>query len=106
MTYSMCIYVIQHRITLYSMLSFSTVVKKVHREFPGKLESNNINRDSISREIWRSRIRRAQSNACTMPNLTTNIVDFRGLDSDIILIIRGGITMSIGNFPESLSPAM
>ena len=31
---------------------------------------------------------------------------FRGFDSSIILMIRGGILMSIGNFLESLSPAM
>ena len=33
------------------------------------------------------------------PNLPTNIVDFRGLDSSTILNLRGGILMSIGNFP-------
>ena len=40
------------------------------------------------------------------PNPPTNIVDFRGLDSSIILIQRDGILMSIGDFPESLSRAM
>ena len=40
------------------------------------------------------------------PNLPTNIVDFRGLDLSIILISRGGILMSIGDFPQSLSRAM
>ena len=40
------------------------------------------------------------------PNLPTNIVDFRGLDSSIILISRGGILMSRGDSPESLSQAM
>ena len=40
------------------------------------------------------------------PNLPTNIVDFRGFDSIIILILRGGILTSIGNFPESLSQAV
>ena len=40
------------------------------------------------------------------PNLPTNIVDFRGVDSSTILILRGGILMSIGDFPESLSQAM
>ena len=34
------------------------------------------------------------------------IIDFRGFDSSIILIIRGGILMSIGDFPESLSQAI
>ena len=40
------------------------------------------------------------------PNPPTNIVGFRGLDSSVILSLRGGILMSIGDFPESLSQAM
>ena len=40
------------------------------------------------------------------PNLPTSIVDFRGFDSSIILVQRGGIPMSKGNFPESWSQAM
>ena len=36
-------------------------------------------------------------------NLRTNIMDFRGFDSSVMLIIRGGILMSIGDFPETLS---
>ena len=39
----------------------------------------------------------------TTANLPAKIVDFRGFDSSIILILRGGILMSIGEFPESLS---
>ena len=39
-------------------------------------------------------------------NLRTKVLDFRGFDSSIILILRGGILMSIGNFPESLSQAI
>ena len=39
-------------------------------------------------------------------NLRTKILDFRGFDSSRILIVRGGILMSIGNFPESLSQAI
>ena len=35
-------------------------------------------------------------------NLRTNIVDFRGFDSSTILILRGGILISIGDFPEML----
>ena len=42
----------------------------------------------------------------TMPNLPTNIVGFRGLDSSIMLCLREGILMSIGNFLESSSRAM
>ena len=33
----------------------------------------------------------------------TKILDFRGFDSSIIISLRGGIFMSIGSFPESLS---
>ena len=33
-------------------------------------------------------------------NLRAKILDFRGFDSSIILILRGGILMSTGNFPE------
>ena len=36
-------------------------------------------------------------------NLRAKILDFRGFDSSRILILRGGILMSIGNVPESLS---
>ena len=39
-------------------------------------------------------------------NPPTNIVDFRGFDSSIILIWRGGILVSIGDFPEGLSQAV
>ena len=35
--------------------------------------------------------------------LRTKILDFRGFDSSRILSLRGGILMSIGNFPEVLS---
>ena len=33
-------------------------------------------------------------------NLHTNMVDFGGLDSSVILILRGGIPRPMGNFPE------
>ena len=39
-------------------------------------------------------------------NLRTKILDFRGFDSSRILIWRGGIVMSIGDFPEGLSQAI
>ena len=39
-------------------------------------------------------------------NLPTKILDLRGFDSSIISMLRGGILMSIGNFPESLSQAI
>ena len=41
-----------------------------------------------------------------MANHPTKILDFRGFDSSIILISRGGILMSPGDFPESLSQAI
>ena len=45
-------------------------------------------------------------NSNNTPNLPTNIVDFRGFDSNIILNLRGGFPGPIGDFPESLSQAM
>ena len=39
-------------------------------------------------------------------NLRTNIMGFRGVDSSIILILRGGIPRPIGNFSESLSQSI
>ena len=39
-------------------------------------------------------------------NFRTNIMDFRGFDSSVILILRGGIPRPIGNSPESLSQAI
>ena len=36
-------------------------------------------------------------------NLSTKILDFRGLDSSRILSLRRGILMSVGISPESLS---
>ena len=41
-----------------------------------------------------------------MADFRTNIMDFRGFDSSIILILRGGILMSTGSFSESLSQAI
>ena len=42
---------------------------------------------------------------CYTVNLRTNIVGFRGFDSSIILILRGGIPRPMGSFPESLGQA-
>ena len=39
-------------------------------------------------------------------DLPTNIMDFRGFYSSIILILRAGIPRPTGDFPESLSQAM
>ena len=44
-----------------------------------------------------------QGDQAVAANLRTKILDFGGFDSSIILISRGGILMSIGDFPESLS---
>ena len=41
-----------------------------------------------------------------MVNLRTKILDFRGLDSSRILILRGETPRPIGNFQESLSQAI
>ena len=39
-------------------------------------------------------------------DLLTNIMDFRGFDSSVILILRGGIPRPIGDSPENLNQAM
>ena len=39
-------------------------------------------------------------------DLLTSIMDFRGFDSSIILILRGGILMSIGDSLQVLSQAV
>ena len=36
-------------------------------------------------------------------NLGTKILDFRGFDSRGVLILMGGIILSIGNLPETMS---
>ena len=35
-------------------------------------------------------------------NLRTKILDFRGFDSNGVLILRGGILKSIGSFPQNV----
>ena len=61
----------------------------------------------------RKRVRRRradgrQTDGCmwNTANLRTKIMDFRGFDSNIILILSGGIPRPIGNLPESLSQAI
>ena len=49
--------------------------------------------------IYRERERDVSDTA----NLRTKILNFGGFNSSIILISRGGIPMSIGIFPETLS---
>ena len=39
-------------------------------------------------------------------NLRTAILEFRGLDSSIVLVLRGGIPRPMGNFLESSSQAI
>ena len=48
----------------------------------------------------------SEAHGSGMANLRTKIVDFRGFDSSRILKLRGGIIMSLGNFPERLSQAI
>ena len=52
---------------------------------------------------WQDRNGRAGDENDDTANLRTTILDFRGFDSSRISILRGGIPMSIGHFPESLS---
>ena len=77
--------------------------------------SNNKNHDNPGaceprgRDLWRrptTIIKTTIMIIVTTPNLPTNIVDFGGFDSIIVLFVRGGIPRPTGNFPESLSQAM
>ena len=47
-----------------------------------------------------------QSGGRGTPDLPTDIMDFGGFDSSIILIVRGGIPRPTGDSPESLSQAI
>ena len=61
------------------------------------------------RRSRRARTSAGGSTAASEPrtaNLRAKIMDFRGLDSSIILILGGGIPRPVGNFPESLSQAI
>ena len=66
----------------------------------GKQTSIRLQTPREARKIIEQR--RAARNQGTA-NLRTKILDFRGFDSSRILVSRGGIFMSTGNFPESLS---
>ena len=52
-----------------------------------------------------SRLRSAayRSSSRATANLRTKVLDFRGFDSSIILMLRGGILVYIGNSPDVLS---
>ena len=64
-------------------------------------------KSTTSREIEPVRRSFCRRRSCTFTaNLHTKILDFGGLDSSRILNSRGGILVSIGNFPESLSQAV
>ena len=53
--------------------------------------------------LSRSRRYKMASQRTSTANLHTKILDFRGLDSSIFLILRGGILMSIWSSPEIMS---
>ena len=54
--------------------------------------------------VWSAASARAAARRTA--NLQSKMLDFGGFDSVIILILRSGILMSIGSFPESLSQAI
>ena len=47
-----------------------------------------------------------EANFSCAANLRTNMIDIRGFDSSMMLILRCGIPRPMGNFPESLSQAI
>ena len=60
----------------------------------------------VSKESTHKKHINTKNTLCYPPNPPTNIVGFRGFDSSMMLIERGGIPRPIGDFPESLSQAM
>ena len=62
----------------------------------GGLESIALSPGSLSGQTPESR-------PAPYGNLRTKLLDFRGFDSSIILILRCGILMSIENLPDFLS---
>ena len=99
------------KVWLEQNLDFKEWNSHVHRGFPGKFESSNPNRDNVSREMGRIQGVAEQAPALarksrrTPPDasLRTTILDFGGFDPSRILILRGGMLVSIGNSPESLN---
>ena len=72
---------------------------------PDSTLTNNQPRGGVRpSSSWTRRRSSAARNGAATANLHTKILDFRGYDSSRILLQRGGILMSIGNFLESLSP--
>ena len=60
----------------------------------------------LSKEMKKSQKDSAPPASVGTPHLRTNILDFRGFDSSMISILRGGIPRTMGDFPESLSQAI
>ena len=73
---------------------------------PAPLRSSDSGRAARQRRSTLSAPACAGASARGTADLTTNITDFRGFESSIILIFRGGIPRPIGDFPESLSQAI
>ena len=79
------------------------------------MASNNNNNDNqqhntTSNELWLGSpfvAPLSRSAVCGgTANLPTNIVDFKGFDSSVNLILRGGIPRPKGDLPERLTQAM
>ena len=67
---------------------------------PPKVASNDPCIESLGMQSGQT------SGVLCMANLHTKILDFRGFDSSIILILRGGVPRAIGKYPESLGQAI
>ena len=72
----------------------------------------NLSGACESRGVWPpphfevARSGRHHRGAGLTANLRTEILDFSGFDSSIILILRGGIPRPMGNIPEFSSPGI
>ena len=78
----------------------------IHTHTHALINDNHIiNSSSAARNQAMSQLHVIEP-ASSTANPPTNIMDFRGFDSGTILILRVGILMSMGNFPESLTQAI
>ena len=69
-----------------------------------RLDASRSGAQATRTRAWPTRTRAPATRACARTaNLRTKILDFRVFDSSIILVLRGGILIPQGDFPETLS---
>ena len=94
-----CIYIYIYIVLLIHLVLYIYIYCYIVITSPG----NSTQRTSVCEMlVWRNG-RRSSSSQVATANLRKQILNFRGFDSSRILIVRGGMLMPIGNFPEIMS---